>query len=236
MDKILGQPIREGMRAEYAYTHIKRLILEGHFRGGDRLDVNSFVRQLEVSRQPVVRALARLADEKLVEVVPQVGCWVARVSTEEIGDFFRLFAATEALVAELAAARHAAVDLVRLRSIDARIGALLATGEDDVHAYRMLNREFHGQVHAMAHSTLLHDAAAGMWDRCDFFLSTLGRNLIALRIPDSHREHAELISALERRAAPVAKRIMGNHIAAFGTAALREADAPETAPVRRVNQ
>lgn len=75
------------MRADCACTHIKRLILEGHFRGGDRLDVNQFVRDLGISRQPVVRALARLDDEKLVDVVPQVGCRVATVDHEEIGDF-----------------------------------------------------------------------------------------------------------------------------------------------------
>ncbi len=224
------------MRAEYAYTHIKRLILEGQFRGGDRLDVNQFVRDLGVSRQPVVRALARLADEKLVEVVPQVGCWVATVSHEEIGDFFRLFAATEALSAELAAARHTAADLAALRAIDARVGALLDAGTGDVHAYRMLNREFHGQVHSMAHSAILHDAGTGMWDRCDFFLTTLGRNLIALRIPDSHREHAELIDALGRRAGSAAKRIMHGHVAAFGTAALQEADDPVTSPAKRVHR
>ena len=130
---------------------------------------------------------------------------------------------------ELAAERHTPADLAALREIDARIGALLATGQDDVHRYRMLNRQFHGQVHAMARSAVLHDTASGMWDRCDFLLCTLGRNLIALRIPDSHQEHAQLIAALTKRSRVTAKRLMGDHVAALGAAALHEADAPVAA-------
>lgn len=136
----------------------------------------------------------------------------------------------------MAAERWTEADLDALRTIDARIGALLAAGDARVHAYRMLNREFHGQVHAMAHSSFLHDAGSGMWDRCDFILCTLGRNLIALRIPDSHREHAALIEALERRAAAPAKRLMHAHVSAFGIAAMREAEASAPTSARRADR
>jgi DNA-binding GntR family transcriptional regulator len=235
MRTIPGQPIREGMRADFAYTHIKRLILEGQFSGGDRLDVNAFVQQLEISRQPVVRALARLADDGFVEIVPQVGCWVARADPTEIGDFFRLFAVTEALTAELAAARHEAAELEELRAIDGRIKGQLGRDRKpgDPHAYRMLNRAFHGQVHTMARSALLKASASGMWDRCDFFLCTLGSNLIAARASDSYREHAKLIDAIANRDADAARLLMQEHVAAFGKSAIAAAKSLVLVPKRQ---
>src|ERR687894_38551 len=81
---------------------------------GQRLSENELAGQLGVSRTPVREALARLRDERLVAVVPQLGTFVTRISTGAVGDaqFVR-----EAL--ECAAIREAAV-----RAGDADVAAL----------------------------------------------------------------------------------------------------------------
>lgn len=231
-------PPREGMRADYAYNHVKRLILDGQTKAGDRLDVNALVGQLGFSRQPVIQALNRLSAEGFVEVVPQVGCWVAGSDPADIADFFRLLATTEGLAAEFAAERVTPAGLAELAAIDRKIAALLdgaGSGEDIGHAYRMLNRAFHGQVHAMAESEVVHAAASGMWDRCDFYLNTHGRNILADRATTSHEEHAGIMKALCKGDPRRARKAMQLHVLQFGTAVtalIRDApgDTPGDAP------
>lgn len=215
------RPVQEGVRAKYAYNHVKRLILDGDKRAGDRLDVNLLREDLGVSRQPVIQALNRLATEGFVRVLPQVGCWVAESDAGEIGNFFRLFAATEAVAAELAAENGTASELAQLRAIDRKIEALLSGRATDVgHRYRMLNREFHGQTHVMARSSYVRDAASGMWDRCDFYLNTHGRNLLADRAKTSHGEHAAIIEAIAARDGARARAVTEQHVLQFGQAAI----------------
>lgn len=40
--------------------------------------------------------------------------------------------------------------------------------------YRQLNRELHLVIHQTAHSRVMGELSARMWDMSDFFISTLG--------------------------------------------------------------
>ncbi|MBX5469293.1 MAG: GntR family transcriptional regulator [Thermoleophilaceae bacterium] len=85
------------------YAALRDAIVRAELAPGQKLSENELAGQLGVSRTPVREAIARLREDRLVEVVPQLGTFVARISTQAVADaqFIR-----EAL--ECAAIRRAA--------------------------------------------------------------------------------------------------------------------------------
>ena len=181
--------------------------------------IDELASEIGVSRQPIMEAMRRLAAERLVEIIPQVGCRVATHSLEDIGDFFRMFASIEGLLAQLAAERHEVGELRRLRLISGEI-ALLRSPKVNAAArsegYRTLNREFHGIIHAMARAPEIATLAESCWDRSDFHLtSSSSHRLFAERLHEAQDEHESVIKLLASRKAKLASATMMEHILSF---------------------
>lgn len=207
-----------GHLAASAYEQIKSLLLEGRFRSDERFSVETIGSELQASRQPVTEALKRLAAEGFIEIVPQVGCRILLPPAREIGDFFRLFAATEGLCAELAAQRASADEHAALARVMApvRVAGRGITAAERGRRYRAHNRQFHAQIHAMAHSATLHDLAGSMWDRADFLINNaIGAVPFESRAPDAVEEHQGILAAIARGDATLARRRMEEHVFAF---------------------
>ncbi|WP_166345762.1 GntR family transcriptional regulator [Phytoactinopolyspora limicola] len=66
------------------YQLIRRAIVSLELLPGQALSENELAAQYAVSRTPVREALIRLADEGLVEVVPQFGTFVSRISVQDV--------------------------------------------------------------------------------------------------------------------------------------------------------
>ena len=86
-----------------AYAALREAIVRAELEPGRQLSENELASLLGVSRTPIREALQRLRDDRLVEIVPQLGTFVTRISTPAVADaqFIR-----EAL--ECAAVRRAA--------------------------------------------------------------------------------------------------------------------------------
>jgi DNA-binding GntR family transcriptional regulator len=80
-----------GTLSQRTYAALKEAILDLTLRPGEIIRKGEVCEALGVSRSPVSEALARLAAEALVDVVPQAGTFVARLSMEEVreGAFLR---------------------------------------------------------------------------------------------------------------------------------------------------
>ena len=85
----------QGSLAQRVYASLREAILSMSLRPGDILRKPEICDQLGVSRSPVSEAVARLAVEHLVRVVPQAGTYVARFSLNEIREGAFLRAALE---------------------------------------------------------------------------------------------------------------------------------------------
>src|SRR5918999_4989889 len=92
MDFIANQPLptirrRSGLSTPtQIYVALRDAIVRVDLAPGRQLSENELARQLGVSRTPVREALARLRDERLVEVVPQLGTFVARITPAAVAD------------------------------------------------------------------------------------------------------------------------------------------------------
>jgi DNA-binding GntR family transcriptional regulator len=208
-----------GSQAQRSYDYVKQEVLRGRFQVSETLPIDTLAQEIDVSRQPILDAMRRLASEHLVEIIPQVGCRLVTHTLQEIHDFFRLFAAVEALLAEFAAERHDERQMRRLRLVSEEIAALRSPKVGMAkrsEGYRTLNREFHGIIHEMARAPEIAALSKSYFDRSDFYLtSSSSHRLFAERLHEANDEHESLITALAARKGSLAARTMNEHVLGF---------------------
>jgi DNA-binding GntR family transcriptional regulator len=177
-----------------AYAHVKELILEGLYPGGEMLSEGEVAAALDMSRTPVREAFLLLEAEGLLRLYPKRGALVVPVSAEEIGEVMETRLIIERHCAEQVARRGPGVLVEQLR-------ALLLTQERHVSGGNRIgfveaDRLFHRAiVSANGNSILtrLHDSLRERQRR-------MGATLVA-RDPDVQRryveEHRAIVDALE---------------------------------------
>src|SRR5437588_1998324 len=113
-------PIRltNGARAGLAvYAALRDAIVQTELEPGRQISENELAELLGVSRTPVREAVARLRDDQLVEVVPQLGTFVTRISVDGVDDAQFLRQALECSAVRLAAERAEKADVARLQTL-----------------------------------------------------------------------------------------------------------------------
>src|SRR5436305_1999373 len=77
--------MRGSTRGE-VYARLRDAIVAAELEPGRRLSENELAAWLGVSRTPVREALVRLRDDRLVEIVPQLGTYVSRIGVQAVAD------------------------------------------------------------------------------------------------------------------------------------------------------
>lgn len=118
-------------------------------------------------------------------------------------------------MAGVAAQRRTAEQLSSLAAVNADILRLAADPSPSAraHRYRILDRQFHGIVHAMAHSPVVAEISRRMWDMSDLLINTSGvPQPLASAVPARHDDHELIIAALRGRDQAAARCVMEDHI------------------------
>ena len=76
--------------SQQVYSIIKKEILSGTYKPGDRLQEMELAQKLEVSRSPIREALSQLNADGLVVDIPNKGSFVREFTEEEIREIFEV--------------------------------------------------------------------------------------------------------------------------------------------------
>jgi DNA-binding GntR family transcriptional regulator len=138
-------PIREralGVSArDQAYGVLRAAIVGAELEPGRRLSENQLAELIGVSRTPVRDALARLRDERLVAIVPQLGTFVTFIDEEAVADAHFVREALEVGAIRIAAER---ADAQRVRELEHNLLAQeRAVEADDAEAFARLDDDLH---------------------------------------------------------------------------------------------
>jgi GntR family transcriptional regulator, rspAB operon transcriptional repressor len=196
----------DGSLAHRVYLSLKAAILSLAYRPGEVLRKPEICEALGVSRSPVAEAVARLAAEGLVDVVPQSGTFVARFSMEEIRESAFLREALELAAVETVAQSITEDQLVLLRR-NLRVQQALIGDEDFAGFYQM-----DSQMHELILSFTGYRRLAGLAETSWVHVNR-ARQLILPhpgRLQATLREHQAIVDALEKRD-PVAARLATRH-------------------------
>ena len=195
-------------KAVLVYDDLRAAIVGLLLKPGARIDKNEVCERLGVSRQPLAEAIARLAEERLVEVEPQKGTFVARIRLADVAEAAFVRRALEiATVAAIAPAIDEAT-LKRLdRVLDYQAAAVRAK---DVEEFYALDVRFHMTLFdrlAMRRVAETVESSRAQLERARrLLLPTPGRNQNTLR------EHRAVFLALETRDPSKAATAMGEHL------------------------
>lgn len=96
---------RRGGTVDYVVERIREALLSGRLALGQRLIEADMTQEFGISRGPWREAMRRLAAEGIVELVPNRGALVRRLSRQDIIDRFRIRQSLEGLAASLTASR-----------------------------------------------------------------------------------------------------------------------------------
>ena len=180
---------------QHAVDWLRRAIVAGDVKPGQRVNQEDFAARIGVSVAPVREALRVLEQEGQVTYLPRRGYFVTELHTRDLEEIYALRKLLEAR-----AARHAlptldddALDRIRQAAAECR----KAARDADVAAELAANRRFHfaildapDQPHVMRHIKLL-------WDSTDAYRA-LYYNSPAER-KRSNQAHDRIIAAVEER-------------------------------------
>jgi GntR family transcriptional regulator, rspAB operon transcriptional repressor len=194
--------------AQLVHRRLREEIVSMRRRPGDVIFEKEIALEAHVSRTPVREALLRLADEKLIEIVPKSGTMVARIPVEILPEIIVARAALEAVTVRAAAEGAKGSEIAGLRAIIERQREAQAAGDVD---------GFHAADEVMHRAIAEAGRLPGLWTMVVQLKVQLDRYR-RLTLPQPHRmeraiaEHETIVEAIASRDAATAAAAMNRHL------------------------
>lgn len=196
--------------SELAYDDLLDRIITLRLPPGSLVNEQSMANELGLGRMPVREAIARLATDRFITVLPRRGAVVSPVGLDDVINMFEAREAIECGVAYIVAKRATVEDLATLHELvkaadDARQGK-------DHEAFLRDDHAVHAFLVHMVRNAQLQDAA----DRLLLHNLRFWRMYWASRPAQSSTmmSHSDLVSALEAHDPERAAKAMREHLAA----------------------
>jgi len=197
-----------GSLAVKVYLVLNNAILSLSYRPGEIIRKSEICQALGVSRSPVSEAIAKLAGEGLVDVVPQAGTFVSRFSMDEIREGAFLREALELAAVELVAKTVSEEQLVLLRR-NLRVQQALVD-DGDFTGFYQLDTQLHGLIQSFTGFKRLGQFADSSWIQVNrarqLNLPSPGR------IQETFEEHCQIVDAIASRNPRNARKAMRDHL------------------------
>ena len=195
---------------EHVYGELRQAILDARIYDDAtdlRLDERTLAEQLGISRTPVREALARLAQEGLVEIQPRKGVFILRKTRDEILEMITVWAALESMAARLATERATDAEIASLRRLASGFETDAARAHID--DYSEANITFHQRILELGACPMLKNIADGLFVHVRAVRSRAMRE--SDRFSRSVVDHLHIIEAIERRDGDLASTRVREH-------------------------
>ena len=189
---ILDKNIKEKSTVvNYVTASLRKAILNGTLKKGDRLIQEEWAARLDVSRMPIREALTQLQIEGLVEMVPHKGAIVTPITRDNIEEIYHTRSLLEGLAVEKSIPFLTDKDKIHLKEILTQMEDLQLCDETN-ERYIQLNASFHETLRKRC-----------PWPRVQKMVETLGispiaPNLLSDYFTETQREHRMIYEAALR--------------------------------------
>ena len=193
---------------EQVYEILKKNILDGIYKPGERIQELKVAKKLNVSRSPVREAIKELIGEGLLVSVPNKSITVKKLSAREINDIFDFRNITEKYAIEKT-----------VKNIDKRITGKLNSikndfqelyNDNDLHKYCKVDSEFHNFLIESSGNTLLYQVVCNVMALIEQF------RVISLssqqRFEESLDEHVSIIDYILNKDEKSAWEVCQKHL------------------------
>jgi DNA-binding GntR family transcriptional regulator len=199
---------KAGSKSVLVYEELRAAIISLRLEPGAQIDKSALCERLEVSRQPLSEALARLSEERLVTVEPQKGTYVTRIRLSDVVEAAFVRQALDVEVVRRLAPDMGDEALDRLSLIvDYQAAAAAAR---DIEEFYLLDVRFHSELIARLAFRRVAEAVESARAQTErirrLLLPTPRRN------PETIAEHKVILAELARRSASGAADAMRAHL------------------------
>jgi DNA-binding GntR family transcriptional regulator len=181
------------------YKELRRAIIMGHSRPGQRLEVEEVAHRYSTSVTPVRDALQMLNQEGLVVIRPRSGYFITSLTLKQLRDMLELRKILEVAGVERAAQRVTPEQIQQLRAVHSGY-----TGDDDesYERYTDENSRFHRLLAEASGNLKLAESVGHLMDRLARFmvLRHAGQTL--------EQRHMRVVDALAAHDAEAARRAL----------------------------
>jgi DNA-binding GntR family transcriptional regulator len=199
--------------SDQAYLAIRDLIVTLELPPGAIVSEADLMTRLSMGRTPVREALRSLARERLIDVYPRRGMFVAGVDARDLASLSEARAVLEPAAARLAARRLTESDKAILDQLLAELDALGST--PDERDLITLDRRLHRFVYATARNPFLESTLDEQYTHAlRIWFMALDR---LPHLDDAVKEHRDILEAIRRGDADQAAITMAAHIDGFET-------------------
>jgi DNA-binding GntR family transcriptional regulator len=193
---------------EVVFNTLRKEILRGDLKPGERLMEIQLANRLGVSRTPVREAIRKLELEGLVLMIPRRGAEVAKITEKNLRDALEVRRTLEKLAVTLACQRITDEEVEELREATKHCGTFL--NKNDLMGIAKADEEFHNVIYNATNNQKLIK-----------ILNNLSEQVYRYRVEylkqknnpaQIIREHKELLEAIEARDEELASEIAAIHI------------------------
>jgi DNA-binding GntR family transcriptional regulator len=192
---------------DVVHRRLRRAIMSGAIRPGERLRQEDVAERLRISRSPAREALARLAMEGLVEQRPRRGYVVASLDPAEIEEIFGIRMLLEERAGVLATQRRTDKDISEVERAFRALDDIEVNSTEDIDRFAAANRAFHERLFQSSRSKHLCRMMLQLRDQLERYV----RFEMSMhdRIPPG--DHSRIFEAFKKGDAELVGRLSREH-------------------------
>lgn len=195
---------------EVVFVTLRRQILRGELKPGERLMEISLANKLGVSRTPIREAIRMLEHEGLAVMKPRRGAQVAKISVQELRDVLEVRESLEILAISKACERMDAEDLSAMDKAAKRFEDLALRPGADLTALAEADVAFHDAIYNATKNRRLIQILGKLREQMYRFRIEYLKNPSVRR--ELMEEHRQICEAVKEKDTALAVRRIAEHI------------------------
>jgi len=188
---------------------LRDFIIRGVLEPGMRLPERALCDQLKISRTPLRESLRVLANEGLVELLPNRSALVAKLTSADLKHLFEVVGCLEACAGRLACEHASDAEISEIGAIHRRMFTHFLAHR--MPEYLDLNRVIHVRIVQAAHNPILESTYHSLANRM-LWACALSNQDSGQRWEAAMNEHEQIIRALEQRSGESLARLLESHL------------------------
>jgi DNA-binding GntR family transcriptional regulator len=200
---------RRGQTVDDIICRLRGAILTGRIVPGQRLIANDLTEQLGVGRGSIREAFQRLAADGLVDIIPNRGAVVRRLSRDRVRDLFQIRVNLEGLASRLAAEQIDQSDH-RERFLSVWNEVKPDGSERSWALFMQQNRLYHHTIVSIGENKKLTELIDNL--QLPIVMFQVGQAMRPENSERSHRDHVLIANAILSGDADAAENAMRNHL------------------------
>jgi DNA-binding GntR family transcriptional regulator len=198
----------ERLKREQAYQKLRDAITFGDLKPGERLVESGICEKFELSRTPLREALRQLQTEGYIDVSPNKGAVIRKITVEELEAVYDVLAQLEGYAVEMATGALTPNDIKTLKGLLSQLNK--ASKSKDFDQWFALNASFHGYFQNFSGNPILKEEIGRLRNRIYRYRSlafTLAVSIIGVL-----SDHEKIYQAVADRKPAKAREAMQKHI------------------------